>query len=51
MLLSMESVLSLGYLYDITLGAQVDMVARDVTQIIKIGGKLGLSLNCSKCEL
>jgi Reverse transcriptase (RNA-dependent DNA polymerase) len=51
MLLSMESVLRLGYLDDFTLDSPVDMVARDVTKIIEIGGKLGLSLNCSKCEL
>jgi hypothetical protein len=30
MLLSMESVLTLGYRDDVTLGGQVDMVARDV---------------------
>jgi len=51
MLMSMESVLRLGYLDDVTLGGPVDMVARDVTKIIEIGGNLGLSLNCSKCEL
>ena len=43
--------MNLGYLDDCTLGGEVEMVARDVAKIIEIGGKLGLHLNISKCEL
>jgi hypothetical protein len=51
MLLSMDSVLNCGYLDDVTLGGPVETVVRDVAKIVERGGKLGLFLNCSKCEL
>jgi len=51
MLKSMESMLKCGYLDDVTLGGPVETVAQDVAKIVELGGKLGLKLNCSKCEV
>jgi len=51
LLKSIESELNLGYLDDCTLGGEVETVARDVAKIVEFGGKLGLRLNISKCEL
>jgi len=41
----------LGFLDDFTLGGPAEVVARDVSKVVEIGGELGLSLNVSKCEL
>jgi hypothetical protein len=51
MLKSMESMLNCGYLDDDTLGSPAETVARDVAKIVEMGGKMGLNLNCSKCEI
>jgi len=48
---SMDSVLTLGFLDDFTLGGPAEVVARDVSKVMEIGGELGLSLNVSTCEL
>ena len=40
--------MTLGFL---TLGGPAEVVARDVSKVVEIGGELGLSLNVSKCEL
>jgi len=48
---SLKSVLTLGYLDDVTLGGPQDEVASDVRRIIEVGQTLGLELNISKCEV
>jgi len=48
---SLKARLNLGYLDDVTLGGQVEMVASDVTEILRAGSDLGMSLNVDKCEL
>ena len=48
---SMDSVLTLGFLDYFTLGGPAEVVARDVSKVVEIGGELGFSLNVSKCEL
>ena len=50
-MLSQKSALNLGYLDDLTLGGQVDVVAADVLTVAEAGRDLGLILNISKCEL
>ena len=47
----MDSELDLGYLDDLTIGGAVDVVAKDVQKVVEVGGRLGLTLNVSKCEL
>jgi len=51
LLLSLQTELNVGYLDDVTLGGQVEMVASDVAEIVRAGSDLGLSLNVDKCEL
>jgi len=41
----------MGYLDDVTLGGSVDSVSCDVAEIRRVGSKMGLVLNPSKCEL
>ena len=41
----------LGFLDDFTLGGPAEVVARDVSKVVEIGGQLGLSVTVSKCEL
>jgi len=48
---SLEAILNLGYLDDVTLGETINIVASDVAKIIKAGTEIGLSLNVYKCEL
>jgi len=48
---SLQAELKLGYLDDVTLGGQVEMVASDVAEIVRAGSDLGLSLKVDKCEL
>jgi len=48
---SLQAELNLGYLDDVSLGGQVEMVASDVAEIVRAGSDLGLSLNVDKCEL
>lgn len=48
---SLSSLLSVGYLDDLTLGGSVDAVSHDVELILSEGPKLGLCLNVDKCEL
>ena len=51
LLLSLASQLTLGYLDDFTLGGNVATVAQDVSRIVQLGSKMGLTLNAAKCEL
>ena len=51
LLSSLSSILTVGFLDDITLGGIEDTVARDVQCIIDGGQELGLKLNIPKCEL
>ena len=51
MLDSLQSVLTLGYLDDVSLGGSQNSVAADVSRIIESGQRLGLHLNASKCEV
>jgi len=51
LLSSSQCILNIGFLDDVTLGGHVDVVASDVAEIIRLGAKIGLSLNISKCEL
>jgi len=51
LLSSLQAELNVGYLDDVTLGGQVEMVASDVAEIVKAGSDLGLSLNVDKFEL
>ena len=48
---SLRSLLSIGFLDDLTLGGTQDVVASDVSRIIDVGQRLGLVLNVSKCEM
>lgn len=48
---SLRSTLNLGYLDDVTLGGPQAVVAADVQSIVSECGRLGLTLNVSKCEL
>jgi len=50
-LLNFTSLLTLGFLDDFTLGGPAEVVARDVSKVVEIGGELGFSLNVSKYEL
>jgi len=49
--LTLKAEMNLGYLDDVMLGGQVEMVASDVAEIVRAGSDLGLSLNADKCEL
>ena len=51
LLLSLASQLTLGYLDDFTLGGNAATVAQDVSRIVELGSKMGLTLNAAKCEL
>ena len=51
LLSSLSSILTEGFLDDITLGGSEASVASDVQTIIEGGQELGLRLNFSKCEL
>jgi len=46
---SLQAELNLGYLDDVTLGGQVQMVVSDVAEIVRARSDLGL--NVDKCEL
>jgi len=48
---SLEANLSLGFLDDLALGGSENVVADDISKIIKEGEELGLIMNTSKCEL
>ena len=48
---SLESVLRVGFLDDLTLGGEIGAVSRDVDILSGLGLKLGLCLNPSKCEV
>ena len=43
--------LTLGYLDDITFAGHKDTVASHIRHVVEDGGKLGLQLNPSKCEV
>jgi len=45
LLSSMDFVLTLGFLDDFKLGGPAEVVTRDVSKVVEIGGELGLSLN------
>ena len=51
MLQSLSSTLVIGYLDDITLGGDEQVLAADMVQIQEQGEALGLRLNITKCEL
>jgi Reverse transcriptase (RNA-dependent DNA polymerase) len=51
MLEDVHSDLRLAYLDDVTLGGPEEVVSKDVDYIVAEGGKMGLRLNESKCEL
>jgi Reverse transcriptase (RNA-dependent DNA polymerase) len=51
LLLSLSSMLTLGYMDDFTLGGPEKEVSADVELIIKKGTEIGLNLNLAKCEL
>jgi hypothetical protein len=51
LLQSLDSLLKLGYLDDLTVAGPEETVATDVSRVIQIGGSMGLQLNVSKCEL
>jgi Reverse transcriptase (RNA-dependent DNA polymerase) len=48
---SLQSSLRIGYLDDVTLGGIASTVATDVQTIIREAGKMGLTLNFTKCEI
>ena len=48
---SLQSDLTLGYLDNLTLAGHKDTVALDICHVVEDGGKLGLQLNPSKCEV
>jgi hypothetical protein len=48
---SLGSELTLGFLDDLTLGGEQNVVAEDVARIDEVGRGMGLVLNVSKCEL
>ena len=49
--MSLRSDLVLGYLDDLTLGGEKQIVADDIIQIESLGRDVGLTFNRSKCEL
>ena len=51
LLMSLQSDLTLGYLDDLTLAGHQDTVAIDVRRVLDVGGRMGLQLNPSKCEV
>jgi len=51
LLMSLGSVLRLGYMDDVTLGGSQDAVAKDVQTVMEVGHEVRLDLNTSKCEL
>ena len=51
MLISSLSELKVGFLYDITLAGQLDIVIKDVISIKDKTDKYGLRLNAAKCEV
>jgi hypothetical protein len=51
LLASLASVLTLGYLDDLTVGDKQSIVVADVQRVKDIGENMGLTLNVSKCEL
>jgi len=51
LLSSLQSDLTLGYLDDLTLAGHKDTVASDIRHVVEDGGKLGLQMNPSKCEV
>ena len=51
LLVSLNSVLRLGYMDDLTVGGPQKTVAKDVQLIMKAGQDVELNLNISKCEL
>src|SRR6218665_1616274 len=51
LLSSLQSLLRIGFLDDLTLGGPVTTVASDVQAIIREAGHLGLTLNFTKCEV
>ena len=50
-LLSLSSPLRIAFMDDVTLGGEINDVARDVEIVSNMGGAIGLDLNHSKCEL
>jgi len=51
LLTSLQSDLTLGYLDDLTLAGHQSTVSSDVQRVLDCGGKMGLQLNPSKCEV
>jgi hypothetical protein len=51
LLAGLTSVLSLGYLDDLTVGDKQTVVAADIQRVKDFGENMGLTLNISKCEL
>jgi len=51
LLSSLQAELNIGYLDDVMLGGQVEMVASDVAEIVRAGSELGLSLNVDNVDL
>ena len=47
----LQSELILGYLDDITIGGDVEQVAKDINLVVVEAEKMGLILNSSKCEI
>ena len=48
---SLESVLTVGFLDDLTLGGEIGVVFRDVDILSGLESKLGLCLNPAKCAV
>jgi len=51
LLTSLDSVIRLGYMDDVTLDGPQDVVATDVQSVLNLGHAIGLSLNIAKCEI
>src|SRR6218665_1554416 len=51
LLSSLQSLLRIGFLDDLTLGGPITTVASDVQAIIREAGHMGLTLNFTKCEV
>ena len=51
LLSSLESEFVCGYLYDITIGDDVDTIAKDFIKLEQEAADIGLNLNRSKCEI
>ena len=51
LLTSLNSDLTLGYLDDLTLAGSEQTVVSDVHRVMETGGKMGLHLYPSKCEV